>query len=110
MFQGFYLLIEDVVGQETCPDGWSGKVEMNTPLALVYFDETGMEFTTGEMVKEGNRQDGTERVLVQEFRLPKPCPVVAACSCPHCGKIVPTETLSNHIQYDLNCHRIREYS
>ena len=107
MFQGFYIITEDCIGEATHPDGWTGPIKKDTPVALIYFDQHGMEFTTGGTVKDGNRQDGTERILSQEFRLEKPCPVEAACSCPHCGKIVPTAELEVHMDNDDNCFLIR---
>ena len=107
MFQGFYIITEDCIGEKTNPSGWTGKIKEGTPVAMTYFDETGMEFTTGEIVEEANYRDGLERIM-KEFRLEKPCPVVAACSCPHCGKIVPTVTIKMHIETDENCRRIWE--
>lgn len=97
MFQGFYILTKDVEGLPCDPDGWSGLVKKGTPLAMTYFDEYCLEFITGEVACDA---------LPIEFMLRKPCPVVAACSCPHCGKIVPTVTIKMHIETDDNCRRI----
>lgn len=103
MFQGFYLLTEDVVGEATCPDGWTGSVKSGTPLVMTYFDEYGMEFLA--VVDEDGRSGCLQ--TTREFRLNKPCPIVAAASCPDCGKIVPTNELDFHFNDDVNCQRIR---
>ena len=97
MFQGFYITTEDCIGEATYPGGWSGPVGENTPVVMVYFDEQGMEFMASVYLDSP-----------VTFRLQKPCPVVAACSCPHCGKIVPTVTIKMHIETDENCRRIWE--
>ena len=96
--QGFYIITEDCNGEETCPGGWSGPVKKGTPVALTYFDEQGMEFTDGTVDGEGLR----------DFRLMKPCPVIAAASCQYCGKIVPTIELEKHIETDDNCKNVRK--
>jgi len=93
MFQGFYITTKDCIGNGTHPDGWSGPIEKDTPIALIYFDEYGMEFTDGK----------------NEFRLEKPCPIVAAASCQYCGKIIWTMDWSYHLETDENCKRVRKY-
>ena len=105
MFQGFYLITEDCVGERTHPDGWTGPIQKGTPVVMTYFDEQGMEFIIQDEHETSHYHFQSE---VHEFRLEKPCPVVAACSCPHCGKIVPTVTIKMHIEMDENCRRIRE--
>jgi hypothetical protein len=105
MIQGFYITTEDVQAEATWPNGWEGLIKKDTPIALIYFDETGMEFIDGEELF-GNFA-GTIR---KEFRIPKPCPIVSAGSCPHCGKIIPCnkKDLDYHMDNDTNCQRVRE--
>jgi hypothetical protein len=99
MFQAFYIVTKDCWGSNTHPEGWEGPIKAGTVVALVYFDEIGMEFWTGEK---------TERGEPIEFRLQKPCPVEAAATCPYCGKIVSVMGLTIHGVTDKNCIRIRE--
>lgn len=99
MFLGFYMVTQDTMGEAICPDGWSGMIKKDTPIALTYFDEYGMEFTTGEKDKNG---------IEKEFRFNKPCPIVAASTCYYCGKIVWTPHVHDHMQKDINCKRIRK--
>lgn len=94
MFEGFYITIADCKGMEVAPDtGYSGLIVAGTPIACTYFDEHGMEFI--------DKEHG-------EFRLTKPCPIVVACSCDICGKIVATRDLECHKGTDDNCLRIAE--
>lgn len=101
MFQAFYIVTKEVWGEKTHPDGWEGPIRAGTVVAMVYFDETGMEFWTGEKDKAG------EPI---EFRLQKPCPVEAAATCPYCHKVVSITGLAVHGATDENCRRIREMS
>lgn len=105
--QGFYIITEDCIGEATHPDGWSGPIEKGTPVFITYFDEYGMEFSTGNDVVTGNRQDGTQIRQQVEFRLEKPCPVVPACSCDICSEIVPTNSLQMHKDTNRNCKNIQ---
>jgi len=94
MFEGFYITIADCQGMEVAPDqGFNGLIKAGTPIACTYFDEHGMEFI--------DKEHG-------EFRLTKPCPIVPACSCDICGKIVATRDLECHKGTDENCGRIAE--
>jgi hypothetical protein len=99
MFQGFYIVIEDCDAIKTHPNGWSGRVLAGTPIVLTYFDEYGMEFLATDI---------SILNTTKEFRLKKPCPIIAACSCDICGKIVATVDLENHKKGDDNCSRISD--
>lgn len=93
MFQGFYITTQDCMGEAIAPGEWSGLIKKDTPIALTYFDEHGMEFTDGE----------------KEFRLERPCKIVAASSCPYCGKIIWTMNWCSHLATDSNCKKVRKH-
>lgn len=93
-FHGFYLTLENVTGEPTCPGEVEIIVPKNTVIGLTYFDESGMEF------KDAN---GTN------FRLPKPCPIIAAVTCNYCGQVIRYDLLTNHLDTNDNCKRVREH-
>lgn len=102
MIQGFYITTEDCIGEAVAPDSWEGPIKKGTPIAMIYFDERGMEFIDGSECI-----DDAHNCVQKTFRLVKPCPVVAACSCPYCSKIVPTSEIQKHVDTDSNCMRVR---
>ena len=94
MIQGFYITSEDCQGYPIAPDtGYNGIIPKGIPIALTYFDEYGCEFI-----------DDDHGV----FRLDRPCPVVSACSCDICGKIVATADIELHKTTDDNCKNIKK--
>ena len=95
MFVGYYIITKNCKGQEIAPQvGYTGPISKGTPVVCTYFDQHGMEFAMGDDLVE--------------FRLTKPCPILPACSCDICDKIVATKELTNHKQNDINCRRLKE--
>jgi len=101
-FHGFYLTTEKCFGDAVCPSGWSGDVEKNIPIVLIYFDQSGMEFMDGN----GN-EFRLHRKTQEEYDNGERIPIIEAASCSYCGKIVPTKDLEEHTKIDDNCKNAR---
>lgn len=100
MIHAFYLTTRDCLGEPIGPGDWSGEIPKGTPIAMTYFDESGLEFLARINLEHN-------MVGIREFRLEKPCPIVEAASCEYCSKIVPTHDIETHLFEDENCRRLR---